>query len=246
MNYRKPGLRALGLAFLAVLGLMAFAASGAQGSGKVLVLRADGGLLPIPFTVGITGEAEKALEGSRLILGLNMEIFCHATSVTNGSLTSSGHATATLLLETCLAQGVSSGTLSGATCTIPNIVAKVLALIILHSGNTKLTLDGSGGAEHKLPKIGEPYILFTPEDGLTFAKVLNHTECALPEIANVKGCVVAKVSTIGDQVTHLITTKGMLELFGCKLNYGANEAHLNFDALVSLTGVHAGLKWGVE
>ena len=227
MNYRKRGLKALGLAFLAVLGLMAFSAGGAQASGTVLV---EG--LSAPFTVGISGEAHNALasDSKLLILGLNMEIFCHAASVSNGLLSSSGTGTATITFETCLAQGVSGGALTGAVCELENIVAKTNALVILHSGN--------------------PYVQFTPSDGLTFATVINETECALPEEAKVKGCVVAGVERANeDEVTKLITTKNIASLFGCSLSYGANAAHLSVDANVKLSnsvhGNHSGLKWGV-
>jgi hypothetical protein len=238
MNYRKQGLKVLGLSLMAAFSLMALAATGAQASGKVLV---EG--LTAPFTVGIVGQEENALEGRVLILGLNMEIFCHEATI-SGTLTSAGHGSGTLTLSSCLTQGTSGGSLTGAVCQIPNVVAQILALIILHSGNTALTTAQHGTG------TGSPYVLFTPQDGLTFAKVLNHTECGLPEIMNVKGCMVARVATAGDLVKHLISTKAMLSLFGCKLSYGANEGHLEIDALVELTnsihGNHAGLKWGVE
>jgi len=249
MNYRKQGLKALGLSLLAVLGLMAFAASGAQASGKVLVE----GLTP-PFTVGITGGTD-ALTSDRLwILNLNMELACPETTVTEGLLTSVGHMSATVKFGNCTVQGTTAaGALIGSSC-VPNpnsVTFKVLALVILHEGNTKLTLDGLGGEEHKLPKNGLPYLLFTPPDGLTFLTVTNSDEeCLLPESATVKGCFVAKFHTTGDQAVHLIDTRGMLSLFGCELRYGSNVAHLEGDKLLELTnsahGNHKGLKWGVE
>ena len=230
--------RALCLHVLVALGLMALAPAGAQASGGVLV---EG--LTAPFTVGLAGEAENALEGRLLALTLNIEILCHKGTVSSGLLSSTGTGSATITLEACLAQGVSGGSLSGSTCEIGNIVAKAKALVILHSGSTKLTAEQHGTG------TGSPYLLFTPEDGLTFAKVLNHTECALPENVNIKGCAVAKVVTTSDQVTHLITTKGMSGLFGCVLKYGIFEAHLDLDANVKLAnsthGSHAGLKWGL-
>ncbi len=248
MNYRKQGLKALGLSFLAVLGLMAFAASAVQASGKVTVPGLVG-----TFTVGVGGEAHNALasDSKLFILNLNMEIFCHTASVPEGLLESTGTGEVEILFESCLAQGVSGGNLSGSVCQLKHITARALALIILHSGNTKLTLNGSGGQEHKTG-TGSPYILFTPalkKEKLNFAVVVNETECALPEVANVKGCVVAKFNTSGSQVTHLISTKGLLDLFGCTLNYGANIGHLDVDALVRLNNVHgshAGLAWSVE
>ncbi len=228
MNYRKQGLKALGLSFLAVLGLMAFAASGAQASGTVLVLNKEKtALLTPPFTASFTAAGENTLTSKLLILNLNMEIFCHAASA-SGSISDTGTGTATIEFTKCLAQGVSGGALSGAVCEIPNIVAKTKVLVILHEGNVKLTTS-----EHNQLK-GAPYLLFTPLDLLTFAQVLNHTECALPEIANVKGSVVASIDNLNYELTHLISTKNMLTLFGSTLTYGANEAHLDVDALVQL------------
>ncbi len=231
MNYRKHGLEAL---TISVLGVMAIGVSGAQASGKLLVEGRSG-----PFSEWFEAKLSNALEGRLLILGLNMEIFCHDASSTLNALSDDGHGSFVILFESCLAQGLSGGKLLGAVCEIPDITANGLALIILHSGNSALTTS-----QHEFPATGKPYILFSMHGNLIFSKVLNHTECALPENANVKGCVVAAVVTEGDQVTHSITTKGMLSLFGCKLNYGANEAHLDGDALVSLWG--GARKWGVE
>ena len=243
MNYRKHGLKALGVSFLAVLGLMAFAAAGAQGSGKVLVSG-----LSAPFTVGITGEADGLTTNDRLwILGTNSELSCSAMSV-SGLLTSAGHGSATIKSESCTAQGVNAaGALVGASCA-PNpssYSSNVLALVILHSGSSALTTGQHGSG------TGSPYVLFTPIDGLTFALVTNtNEECLLSEHATIKGCVVAKLSTSGDQVTHLIDTRGTASLFGCTLKYGNNLMHLEVDGLLKLTnsvhGNHAGLTWGVE
>jgi len=250
MNYRKQGLKALGLSLLAVLGMMAFAASGAQASGKVLVE----GLTP-PFTVGITGGTDTLTVNDRMwLLGLNIEIACPETTVTEGLLTSDGHISATVKFGSCKVSGTNAaGELVGAPCTpSPNSVSfKVLALIILHEGSTKLTLNGSGGAEHKLSTKGLPYILFTPPDGLSFTVVTNaNEECPLPESATAKGCFVGKVHTTGDQITHLVDTRGMLSLFGCELKYGNLVAHLEADKVLALTnsahGNHQGLKWGIE
>ncbi len=236
MNYRKQAHKAFGLSLLAVLSLMALTASGAQASGTVLVK----GLSP-PFTVEITGVQHNALEGRLLILNLNYEIFCHAASV-SATLSSAGAGKGTITLEKCLAQAVSGGALSGQACGLENMVVKGEALVILHSGNTALTTEQHGTG------TGDPYLLITPEGGVsgTFVTVVNQTECALPEQVKVKGCGVARIVTTGDRVEHLLSTKGMLSLFGCKLMYGSNESHLDVDALVSLAGSHNGLEWGAE
>lgn len=257
MNYRKKGLKALGLSFLAVLGLMAFAASGASASGLVLLLNAVG--QPIPhLDVGVTGEADTPGDDRLWVLGLNLEIGCPAATVNSGLLSSTGHGSGNILFENCTANGVNaSGALVGESCspTPDDIEAKVLILLILHSGGptAKLGIDLSPPSgtktEHDEPTTGDPYLLITPIL-LNFSLVTNENEeCLLPESAAVKGCVVAKITT-GHTVTHLIDTREMLLLFGCKLTYGNNEAHLEADALVKLTnsshGNHEGLSWGVE
>ncbi len=226
MNHRKRGLRALGVSMLAALGLMAFAASGAQGSGTLLVLNPEKTALLTGFgTFPLTGTALNTLTNKLLVLGLNMEIFCHTVTIT-GSLSETGTGTLTILLENCLTQGVSGGALTGAVCTIPHITHKFKALVVLHSGNTALSQSQHGTG------TGEPYILFTPEDLLTFATVTNNTECALPETAKVKGCFVAKVDNLNYAPFHDTKTTGMLTLFGCKINYGANEAHLDAEVRI--------------
>lgn len=166
-----------------------------------------------------------------------MEIFCHEAAAA-GSISSSGTGTATIEFKKCLAQGVSGEKLSGAVCEIPDIVAKVSALVILHEGNEKLAIHETGK--------GLPFLLLTPQDGVTFAEVVNETECALPELAKVKGSLVASISNPHDtDIQKLLSTKSMLTLFGGKLNFGANEAHLEADIQVEIDSVTpAGWKWG--
>ncbi len=241
MNYRKQGLRALGLSLLAALGLMAFAAAGAQASGEFLIAEPTN---PNWLEETITGKLENALTSSLLILNLNHELICHEATVT-GNINSHGHGHVDFELENCYVQGVSGGVLVGAKCSYFDIIIKTLALVILHEGGTKLTLDGLGGAEHKLGK-GTPYILFTPLDGLTFATVvIGESECAMPAESRLKGCFVASIQKpFEDEVVKLISSKGLLELFGCTILYGANQAHLSLDALFSLSGSEIGKKWG--
>lgn len=246
MNYRKHGLKALGLSFLAVLGFMAFAASGAQASGLVSVL--DINSKETKLTVGITGEADTPGDDRLWILTLNMEIFCPTVTVANGLLTPSGHGSGTITFESCKASGVNAaGELIGKSCSPkPEVItANVLALVILHSGSTALTTAQHGTG------TGDPYILFTPPTGEIFTEVTNsNEECLLPEGPSpVKGCVVAKIPS-GHAVVQLINTRNMLQLFGCVLKYGNNVAHLETDANLRLTnsshGNHFNLAWGVR
>jgi hypothetical protein len=223
MNYKKQGLKALGLSFVAALGLMAFTAAGAQASGTVTVQ----GLSP-PFTTPIAGTIENALHANSrlLILKLNLEISCHKGKAA-GHLSNAGHGHAEIIFEHCLAKGV--GQSEAEACLMENnIVAKVLALVILHG------------------EANKPFIRFSPLEGESFALVLEHT-CPIPEHALIKGSVVAEIVDPELKVgSKLITTKGMLSLFtGDKLFYGANEAHLDADALVSLVN-HPTAAWSVS
>jgi hypothetical protein len=226
MNYRKRGLKALGVSLLAALGLMGFIATEVQAAGTVTIAG-----LSSPFETPISMVLENTLNSRYWILKLNLEISCHKGSGT-GALTSSGHGKVTIRLEECLAQGVTSGgVLTGSPCTMErNIEAKVLALVLLH------------GTENK------PYILFSPAENETFALILEYT-CPLPEHALIKGAFVASIANPAQAVgSKLISTKGTLTLFtGDKMFYGANEAHLDLDAVVGLSGEnHIGLAWAIS
>ncbi len=228
MNYGKQGIKALGLSIIAALGVMALMATAANASGAFTFEE--------PTKGSIIGKAENTLEGRLLILSLNMEIFCHEATAT-GSIDETGSGTVTVEITKCLAQEAKSGALSGAVCEIPNITAKATALVILHEGSVKLEVHDSGK--------GLPFLLLTPEDGLTFAKVSNNSECALPEVANVKGTLIASISNPhGTDVQKLISTKNMSSLFGILLKYGSNSAHLDADMQMELSGTYTGWKWG--
>jgi len=226
MNYRKQGLRALGLSILAALGLMAFTAAGAQASGTFLVQGLTG-----EWTATITGEEDNPLgnENKFLILNLNVEFYCHDATAT-GSIKPNGHGTGTITFSDCFAHGVTSGgALTGEPCELENsIVAKVLALVILHNS--------------------KPYVLFSPQEGETFA-TLNTEPCPIPS-ASVKGFAVVSISNPdGDDVTKLISSKGSTTLFSSAqhhLLYGKNEGHLDADANIRLAGSHVNLPWGAS
>ena len=232
MAYLKHRLKPLALSLLATSVLMAFAATGATASGKFTVEE--------EWTATIKGQAENTLENRLWVLGLNLEIFCHEATAT-GSINSSGTGTVTVEFKKCLGQGVNgSGTLVGSACEIPdNIVAKASALVILHEGNEKL-------AVHEINK-GLPYLLLTPQDGLTFATIINkNEECLVPDKGTVKGSLVASISNPHEtNVQKLLSTKSMLNLFGSKLLYGSNEAHLDADMQIEIgTVTRTAWRWG--
>lgn len=219
MNYRKQGLRALGLSILAALGLMAFTATAAQASGTFLVAGLSGS-----WTAEATGKGENILESYLQVLKLNLKLACHQISVTNAKISNAGHGTGTISFSSCL---VTDNAGNEVDCTLHEpINANVLALVVLHNS--------------------KPYILFSPT-GANFAVVKSLGEfCTLPKEAAVTGSVVVSISNPdGDDVTKLISTKNMLSLFTAdKLFYGAHEGHLVADAEVALSGIHEGLKWG--
>jgi hypothetical protein len=226
MHHRRQGLKAFMLAIMAALGLMAFTATGAQaGGGEWLIgsttLKNLGGLQ------AITGEEEG--KGSLLILKLNLSLTCNETEVVNAHIVPVGHAKGTLSFSDCEVLD-SKGEPNDACVLHEPIVAEALALIVKH--------NGAG------------YLLFSPvKENAPFATVVAldkvlEDECLLPDVAEVKGSVVAEIKVNG-QVTNLISTKLTLSLFpNDKLFYGNHEAHLFADALVRLAGSHIGQAWG--
>lgn len=218
MKYRRA-IKAFGLSIFAVLGLMAFAAGGAQASGTFLIQN-----LAAPWTASAVGEGENLLESYRQILKLNIKIKCHS-AIGAGSIKNTGHGHITINLFECLA---TDNSLDPVECSFHEpIQTQALVLVVLHGVN--------------------PYVLFSPLDGLTFAIVKTLGEfCTLPKEVAVKGSIVASISNPGgDDVTKLISTKNMLSLFTSdKLFYGAHEMHLVADGIIRLAGQHNGHAWG--
>lgn len=234
MNYKRQGLRAFGLSILAALGLMVFMAPGAQAGGGEWLILTTNGLKTLkelnPQLESITGEQE-GTENLLQILGLNVRLYCDDGAVSSAHIVPLGHAKATLLFSECyLTDG--SGNLNH-TCLVHDITANVLGLLIKHP-----TASGH-----------QRWVLFSPLTGLTFATpvFLDHLdeECSVTAF-EIKGHVVASISTGSGShaLEPLISTKNTLTLFSDKLQFGAQEAHLKADALVKLSGTHAGREWG--
>ena len=222
MSYARRGLRALGVSILAALGLMAVTAGGASASGTFLVQELAG-----VWDAAILGKGDNPLDNENrlLVLNLKIEFFCHSGSA-GGKINQAGHGHTTVEFKECFASGVNQdGDLIGEICELENdIVAKALAQVVLHS--TK------------------PYILFSPLEG-EFYGVINTEPCPIPT-ASLKGNVVANISNPdGDNLVKLLSTKAMLGLFTTdKLFYGKNEAHLDVDGNVELSGAHENKAWG--
>ncbi len=235
MNYRKHGVKALCLTILAALGLMAFTTTGAQASGTFLIQEPKGG----SWTEETFAGAMDALKTKLTVLNLNLELFCQS-GWTYGTIKPNGHGHLETRLEQCYVSGINgAGELQGGNCQLEEspIYFKALILVILHRPN--LALAAKAGNEDKA------FLLFTPLDGLTFLKILNHSECVIPETTSIKGSFVGKIVGDSHEAFKLIETNGMLTLFPThKLLFGTSEAHFDFFALLSLSGVNELKKWG--
>ncbi len=221
--YKRNGLRALGLSILAALGLMAFTASAAQAGGGVWLDLT--GALPTP----ITGE-QTGTENRLLILGLNILLKCEEVEVVGTTeIEANGHGKGELSFAGCYFTDLSLN--KNTICNVEVLNAQVLALLVKHNSHG--------------------YVLFSPVAPATTFTQAHATstpgnECLLPKLPVVKGSVVAKIATNPGThaASHSLTTVGTLTLFTSdKLFYGANEAHLEVNAEVSLA---AGGSWGYD
>lgn len=168
MNHKSRGLKVLSLALLAVAGLMAFMAAGAQASEKSWLVEGK------DITANQTVEAKAHVEGNlKVEKETNLEILCSKISTEDLLLiTGTTEATGKVKFETCKTwQG---GKDISANCKpVEPIVAGGKALIILHSVRN--------------------YILFDPETvGGKFAVIKFKEPCALPESNNVTGTLAAE------------------------------------------------------
>jgi hypothetical protein len=230
MTRVRRGMRALGLSFLAAMGLMAFMAAGAQATAWDVngVLLGDS-LLP---------QLDGVLKGEFLFLtktatGTSIVLHCKKLTVTAGNLhKTDAHITIQVDNSTCLTlvNGVNQKNCGGEVVGGLNILPiKALVTPVLHNGDVYLLakpLTGPNftskhyGALCSLPLVNiAGSILFECEDGS-----LNHRTC---EFAAVK------------QLVKTVTNQALL---GDLLTYGANHATLHAEAEVFLKGAaHVGL-----
>lgn len=235
MNYKKRSLRAFGLSILAVLGLMALIAAGAQaGEGEWLILTTNG-LKTLkelsPQLESMTG-VQEGTENLLQILGLNIRLYCEKVDVSNAHIVPLGHAKATLELLECKLTDQAGN--ENHTCLVHDVAANALGLLVKH--------PSTAGTQR--------WILLSPLSGLTFATpvLLDHLdeECTVSPLA-ISGHIVASINTAsGAHATELlISTKNTLTLFpNDVLKFGGQVAHLKLDGLLKLSGTHAGRAWG--
>jgi hypothetical protein len=222
MSRKSRGLKVLSLALLAVAGLMAFLAAGAQASEKSwLVLGAD---------IGANQEVEVSTH-KEIILDVaeenELEILCLNVAgddvlLVAGTTTVTG----TLLFTNCK---IFQKKEEKAACNKKvNGLGKVEGLLepIVASGKGKLILH---------PEKGKNYVLFEPTvAGGNFAQIKFDPPCALPETNNVKGSLVAECLTSAlvaadcatQEIIHLLQANQTSLFEGDKLFYGTKAAIL--------------------
>lgn len=232
MSYRKNGLKALGLSFLAALGLMAFMAVSAQAAAQFDLV--EGGVeKAIGSTVGFSGNLRAGQEALLLAPTQKLVIHCTTVAVDDGLLFTTGFAHAGLLYSGCITKQ-NGTTLAKCVPTIPQVNVEVKP--ILHNGIV--------------------YLLAQPLDlGANFVSITYpDPNCVLLD-NNVTGSVVFECEngTLGNRSCSLLAVKQLIKpaataLFKGdpyldELRYGANEAFLDGEAEVFLTGANSGKEW---
>jgi hypothetical protein len=228
MSHRKHGLKALGLSFLVVLGLMAFSAAGAQAAGEYDVnghTLTELGL----SEESITGEGVAGTTSLLLVQLPGLHILIHCSLL---------HATGKILLG-----GVSHGTITFSTChtkingsfepecdPIEPIIANVLNNLILHGSPTAtyILFEGSGA--------GSLFTTLVFPEGCLF----------IPEEVEITGSVVTECLTVAcstSNATHKITPNNSGLFPSDRLFFGATEATFTGEAELKLSGIHSGQGW---
>lgn len=236
---KQYSLKVLGLSVLAALGLMAFAAVGAQ-AGEVLVLGKQA-------TVGQEISGSQEGEGKLLVPALKLEIRCANFDVLEGKITKSG------------TEAEGKGAILYLGCTAWGLNAEKTALIELTSCHL---LDNSGTEKDITAKAilkidlkeGSTLIVASPEvAGTNFAKIkfTAGLGCTLTTPIEIKGEAGFKVITGNLQgggaavVEPLVeSSEAIQKSKGLVLKYGANESFIDGSGKLVLKGTNVGCTWG--
>ncbi|HWN10399.1 MAG TPA: hypothetical protein VNO50_14230 [Pyrinomonadaceae bacterium] len=250
MRNSKHGLKALVLAIMAALGMMAFGAISASAEEPKLhehklVLEA-GTPLPLASAAGtflynladpavLVGEEKStAITGKQLVAGYllvaarDLKIECTELDVNEGVLNSTTDGKAKVLFLGCVANNHKGEPLANCEFKeLKSVSASALVLPILHNGAR--------------------YLLFEPLEGTQFANVSFKQNCILPLNNPVTGSVVAQVegANLDATVQTIAFSEAIQLLSGDVLKYGAlsntsyvnGKAHLE-GALGAKLGVH--------
>lgn len=270
MSQAKHGLRAMGLAFLAALGLMAFSAAAAQANansqflitGKSFSTHGLGESLEVGTPETFAAEQVEPPTGKLYVPNQKIEITCKTGVVTEGKIYALVvHATVTF--TECKVFNI---TLSGHTVTLGTELSKCITHEIVSKIKGLPLLHKTGLGESKL------FVLFSPLDGtelFTKVKFLAGLGCVLPGEVEIKGSVVAQALdgmvnpqhlTFSGPIQLLFHETGLPGHIGAglteaqklvgeksdRLYFGANEAFIESLVKVSLTGPLINQPFGIH
>jgi hypothetical protein len=240
MNYRRKGLRALGLSLLAALGLMAFMAAGAQAYWLV-----EGKILAKAEAVAV----KTHVKGSLLVPNQKLVVLCDVIQAAGLTLVPGGEK-----------EGLAEGSVSFSECEThqngkPAPVCDPQEPIVA-GGKAHIVLHGDPSRN---------YVLFEPATGLSgvFTHVtLGKGLCALPKLNEVTGTLMAEclknsnlekvdcgLGTLqSEPLLQAVVSQGegdpetLFPEHG--LRFGANPAILDGVAGVRLNENHPNAPWG--
>ncbi len=249
----KHALRSLALWFMAVVGLMAFTAAGAQAAnlsppfthGKTFVLGVNTGL------TSITGAAVGSW--SILVPAMSFESTCTDFEVLNGTMSAEGHGTIEILFLGCQIFAINAKgeltskeplpcqLLDATSGKVGHLTVKGLTLIVLHENKDYLILEQLNLEETQ---------------ALGILKYTSGTGCPLQLKQEMKGRIVFEIIT-GDKHNggvEVENSAGLLikagntavqELFTSGLKFGINSSSIDGHATLKLAGAQINCKWGV-
>jgi hypothetical protein len=230
MSIAKRGPKTLGLSLIAVLGLMAFIATGAQANWEV-----EGKELTANETVAGKGHTVWGLSVEKK----NLEIQCTTTASTSTLLAKSGTAEGETKLTGCTTfSPIGSGKVNSNCKPKEPIALGFKILLILHNGNVYLLLEGkkTGG------KLGT----------IEFSEL-----CALTESSELLGSRVDECGHLiepghtwvfldcaNGEARHYIRPASRLLFLSDLFKFGSNEAEVSGITELELSGANKGKTWG--
>jgi hypothetical protein len=258
----RKHLTALGATLAAALGLMALFAVAAEAenlkdggkAGSFTVL----GSGPLAVGTKFTGKL-KALTGTELthsvllVPGRSIQILCSAAHVTEGKIISTTEALAVLEYLECLT--FNNGGEHIVNCKIDDptnpliqdrtILVKALILPKLH--------------EDLATKTQKLYVLIEPDGEFLVAFLYEKGKgCALPHETFLQGSIIAEAKELEEGKKWLLTLNEAIQklflvnlggtppvIHGDRLLFGTFDAYIDANAMVELTGAHAGCKFAI-
>lgn len=242
MSYRRSS-RMAGVLAVAVLGVLAFAASASAVTPGFLINKTSVGTLKASVTAKQWGR------GTLSIPALKIEINCEKFSTTTGFVNSTTDAELQLLYEECtvlINEGAKLEEASG--CEI----------VVNHTGDNRHHITATALLLPTELKDGTPAVLVEK----IIAKVLTKEGigCTLPKTTEIKGEVCLKVDKNDTVEPELLASEELQSLCKERLTlesasegtgvkdkilYGINEAFITSKTTIALSGAHKGLTFGV-